>query len=102
MGGRVGGIGGAVLGCLAGLFAFLAGRGKARGFVLAGIWIMIVIGTVSTAAGLVALLLSQPDEVWLPLMLAGLLLLLIMPLRLKDFHGKYENRELRKMAALDT
>lgn len=99
--GLIGGIGGSVLGCLGGLLSWLAAQGKARGFVLASSWGLIVLGALSGAAGLVALLLRQPYAVWFVLLLVGVLLLGILPFRLRQYLRQYRDLELRKMAAAD-
>ena len=101
-GGWVGGLGGAVLGCVAGLFATLAAKGKARGLVLGGTWVMVGVGFCAAAGGVIALLLKQPYGVWFPLLLLGLLLLLILPLRVRDFRRSYETLEMRRMSSLDS
>jgi hypothetical protein len=63
--------------------------------------LLIGLGGLSAAAGLVALGLKQPYEVWFPLLLLGVLLLAIVPVRLKQFQRHYHELELRRMTALD-
>ncbi|HVV71153.1 MAG TPA: hypothetical protein VHI52_06595, partial [Verrucomicrobiae bacterium] len=100
-GGMVGGGVGAFLGCFASLLGTLAAKGKARGFVLASLKVMIGLGVVSTVVGLLALGLRQPAGVWCVLLLLGAILLVIVPARLKHFHRGYEEMEMRRMAAID-
>jgi hypothetical protein len=99
--GLVGGIGGATLGCLAGLLAWLASRGQARSFVVVTMWVLTGLGAVLAGASVVALAMSQPYAVWFPLVLGALLLLGIIPARLRQFQKHYEELELRRMTALD-
>jgi hypothetical protein len=100
-GGLIGGIGGALLGLMGGLLAFLSAKGKAREFVLVSTKFLIGLGVLSTGAGFVALGLHQPYEVWFVLLLGGVILLIILPFRLRDYQRRYELLELRKMAAMD-
>jgi hypothetical protein len=99
--GFVGGISGGTVGCLASLLAWLASKGRARPFVVGASVLLIGLGGLSAAAGLVALGLKQPYEVWFPLLLLGVLLLAIVPVRLKQFQRHYHELELRRMTALD-
>lgn len=101
VGGLIGGIGGGVVGTLGSLLAWLASNGRARGFVLISVRGLIALGALSTAAGLVALTTRQPYGVWFVLLLLGILLLAILPARLKDYKRHYHDLELRRMAALD-
>ena len=99
--GLVGGIAGGTLGCLASLLAWLASKGRSRGLVVATSGILIGAGALATLAGLVAVCFQQPYAVWFPLVLLGVLLLAILPIRLKQFQKQYEALELRRMASLD-
>jgi hypothetical protein len=99
--GLIGGIGGGFIGCLGTLLAWLASKGKARGFVLAIQKGLIVLGGLLVAAGLAALGLRQPYAVWFVLLLVGVLLLGIFPFRLRQSQRTYNDLELRKMTALD-
>lgn len=101
MGGMVGGIGGATLGCLASLLAWLASRGRARGLVVGLSFGLIALGGVFLLLGLVALASSQPYAVWFPLVLAGALVTFILTFRLKRFQKHYEQIELRRMVSID-
>ena len=99
--GLIGGISGSVLGCLGALLGWLSAKGRARGFVLVSFKLLIGLGILSTAAGLIGLAVQQPYGVWFPLLLAGVLLLGILPFSLRDCQRRYENLEMRKMAAMD-
>ena len=100
-GALIGGIGGCVLGCLGGLSSWLAFKGKGRGFVLATLKSLIALGVVSAVTGFVALSLRQPYGVWFAPLLLGVILLAILPFRLKRYQQRYEDLEMRKMTALD-
>ena len=99
--GMVGGIGGGVLGCLGGLLGWLAWKGQARRFVVAASWVLIGLGAALGLAAVVALSEKQPYAVWFPLVLGGVLLLGIIPFRLRNFLKHYEDLELRRMTAID-
>ncbi|MHA3772527.1 hypothetical protein ACXR0O_13410 [Verrucomicrobiota bacterium sgz303538] len=99
--GWIGGIGGALLGCLGSLMEWCAKRGKSRTFVVISCRVLIGIGAVATVAGLFALLLHQPYGVWYVLLLLGVLCVVIFPFRLRRYQEHYRNLELRRMSALD-
>ncbi len=100
-GGWVGGLGGALLGILGGTFGWLAGRGKARGFVTAGMRGLIAVGSISLVAGAAAYFQSQPYAVWYPLLLTGILSVTILPFGLRQILRQYQARELQKIQAAD-
>ena len=99
--GLVGGIGGSVVGCLGGLLAWLASKGKARRFVLASLKLLIGLGVLLGSAGIWALSLRKPYGVWFVLILMAVILLAVLPARLKQYQRMYEELELRKMASMD-
>jgi len=99
--GMVGGIGGAVLGCLGGLIGTLAGLGKAGRFVLALSKAIFLFGFVLLAGGLVALSQSQPYAVYYPLLLGGVICTVVMGGTLPALRRRYEQDELRKIASMD-
>jgi hypothetical protein len=99
--GMVGGMGGGVLGCLGGLLGWLAWKGQARRFVVAASWMLIGLGIALGLAAVVALSEKQPYAVWFPLVLGGVLLLGIIPFRLRNSLKHYEDLELRRMTAVD-
>jgi len=99
--GMVGGIGGGVIGCLGGLLGWLAWKGQARRFVVAASWLLIGLGVALGLAAVVALSEKQRYAVWFPLVLGGILLLGIIPFRLRKFLKHYKDLELRRMMAMD-
>ena len=99
--GLIGGIGGATIGCLAALLALMASRGLARSFVLGMLQALLGLGVVSSIAGIVALCMKQPYGVWMPLLLAGVLLLAIIPQRFRQIQRQYAELELRRMSSVD-
>jgi hypothetical protein len=99
--GVVGGIGGGVIGCLGGLLGRLAWKGQARRFVVAASWLLIGLGVALGLAAVVALSEKQRYAVWFPLVLGGVLLLGIIPFRLRKFLKHYKDLELRRMMAMD-
>lgn len=101
MAGTVGGLGGGVIGCLAGLAGFLAGRGRAPGFVVGLMNSLTVLGGLSLAGGLAALAVRQPVHVWGTLLLLGLILVTTIPFRLRQMRRHYADLELRRMTAVD-
>jgi len=99
--GLIGGIGGACIGCFAGLLGWLAAQGKARAFVLVSLKVLVLLGAVSSVAAVIAIAGKQPYAVWFPLTLGGLILLSIIPIRLRQFHKHYRELELRRMNSID-
>jgi hypothetical protein len=99
--GWIGGIGGSVLGCLGSILTVLAARGRWRGFVIWTSVTLIAIGTISAIVGVAAVVIGQPYAVWFPLILMGVVLLAILPFRLRHYQRGYEDLELRRMASMD-
>jgi hypothetical protein len=99
--GWVGGIGGAVLGCLGTFLEWSAARGRARRFVLAASRTLLVLGIASLTAGLIAIALRQPYGVWYVLLLCGLICTAVFAVRLRQYQARYRELELRRMSALD-
>src|SRR6266487_1876881 len=93
--------GGSVIGCLGGLLGWLAWKGQARRFVVAASWLLIGLGVALGLAAVVALSEKQRYAVWFPLVLGGVLLLGIIPFRLRKFLKHYKDLELRRMMAID-
>jgi hypothetical protein len=100
-GGLIGGIYGTIIGCLGGLIGLLAGRGKAKNFVLGLMKVLVFIGAAGTAFGVYALSRSQPYAVYYPLLLGGGITALLFGALLGNVRKRYEERELRKMHAAD-
>ena len=100
-GGLVGGLTGALLGCLGALVGVLGGLGKGRSVVMGLLGLMLAIGAVALALGVVAVLRSQPYEVFYPLLLVGIICSIVPPFSLRALRRRYEEVELRRMQALD-
>jgi hypothetical protein len=99
--GWIGGIGGSIVGLLGGLIGTLGGLGKARRFVVALTATLIAVGVLSLIVGLIALTLCQPYAVYYPLLLGGIILTAVCGGNLPTLRRRYEQIELRKMAAMD-
>jgi hypothetical protein len=100
--GLIGGIGGASLGCFAALLSWLASIGKARGFVLASMKLLVAFGAVLAIGAIMAIAGRQPYAVWFPLALCAALLLGIIPARFRQSRRHYDELELRRMSSMDT
>ncbi len=100
-GGWIGGIGGSVIGMLGGMIGILAGFGKGRRFVVASTIALAILGTVALVLGVIAFLMEQPYGVYYPLLLGGLILAAVFGANLPGIRRRYEQIELRKMAAMD-
>jgi hypothetical protein len=99
--GWIGGIGGVIVGLLGALIGVLAGLGKARRFVIAITTTLIGAGVVSLVVGLIALALGQPYAVYYTLLLGGIILTGVCGGNLPGLLRRYQQAELRKMAAMD-
>jgi hypothetical protein len=101
-GGWIGGIVGCLFGVVGATVGILAARGKGWKFVLGVFPVFFVIGGVSLAAGVIALLTGQTYGVWYPLfLLGGLSILIFIPLYFR-IRRRYAQVELRKMQAMDS
>jgi hypothetical protein len=99
--GIVGGVGGALIGCLGALIEWLAARGKGQCFVVNAVRVMIGAGVVFALGGLAAVALRQPYGVWYAVLLLGVLLVVIFPFRLRRYQDRYREFELRRMTSMD-
>ena len=99
--GWIGGIGGSVIGLLGALIGVLGGLGKARRFVIAITTTLIGVGVLSLIVGLIAVTLGQPYAVYYPLLLGGIILTAVCGGNLPGLLRRYQQVELRKMAAMD-
>jgi hypothetical protein len=99
--GAWGALAGGIIGSVGALIGVLTSLGRAKRFVSASTIILIITGTVSFVAGVVALGQAQPYAVYYPLLLVGFLAAVI-PLALRSsIHKRYEELELRRMRAHD-
>lgn len=99
--GLIGGIGGSVIGCLGGLLGTLAGRCRARRFVLFMMTLLTVLGGVAILVGVFALVRSQPYAVWYPLLLGGGICVIAIGVSIPGVRRRYDEFELRKTRAMD-
>ena len=99
--GWIGAILGTALGCLGALVGTLTSKGKARALVLGALKLTAVVGVALLAAGIAAITTKQPYHVYYPLLLLGLLGTVIPLGVLKTCRKRFEEMELRKMAAMD-
>jgi hypothetical protein len=99
--GWIGGIGGSIVGLLGAVIGTLGGLGKARRFVVALTATLVGAGVLSLIVGLIALALGQPYPVYYPLLLLGIILTAVCGGNLPMLRRRYQQIELRKMAAMD-
>lgn len=100
-GGLVGGIVGSLVGLLGALVGMLAGSGRARGVAFGALRMMQVIGAIALVLGVAALVRAQPYAVFYPLLLIGVLASALPIVLTPTLRKRYEDSELRRMAALD-
>ena len=99
--GRLGGVMGSFVGLVGATIGALGGMGRARRFVMTLVAVTILLGVCMRVLCGIALASSQPDGVWYPLGLTGLISVAVFaPLR-GAIRKRYEQAELRKMAAAD-
>jgi hypothetical protein len=97
----LGGIGGSALGLLGALVGLLASRGQARSLVLALLKGMFAFGAVALVAAVVSVWLTQPPALLVTLFLLGVLCTALPAALLGKVRRQYEEREFRRMRALD-
>ncbi len=98
---RWGGIAGSILGVIGAVLGTLAGAGRARTFVLAGLKVLMVAGVFGLLLGVIALFLNQPYQTYYPLFLISGIALAVPAFSLPGVRKRYEELELRRMRALD-
>jgi hypothetical protein len=99
--GIVGGVGGVLIGCLGAIVEWLTVRGKAQRFVVNAVRVLIGVGVACALGGFAAVALRQPHGVWYALLLLGVLVVVIFPLRLRSYQDRYRELELRRMTSMD-
>ena len=99
--GLMGGIGGGLIGLWGALIGVLAARGKARQFVLASANALPVIGVASLVGGVAAIATAQPDAVYYPFLLIGVILIVVFGKMRGNLSARYEQLELKKMQSMD-
>jgi len=100
-GGLLGGGFGILMGLFGAVVGTLGGRGKARRFVLAALKVLFAAGLVCLVVLAVALIDGQPFPVFFPLLIAGLLCTVLPARMIPMMRKRYEDLELRKIAARD-
>jgi len=96
-----GAFGGALVGVWGGLIGMLAGRGKARGFVMGSATFLLVLGVISLCLGVAAFALGQPYVIFYPLLLIGVIVTLVVGGLRRTLPRRYEAHEMKKMQAMD-
>jgi len=99
--GIFGGIGGSVVGLVGALVGIFTSIGKFRRFVLSLMIVWVVFGVICLVIGVVSLLSEQPYAVYYPLLLFGFLCTLLPACLYRGVRKRYEEFELRKLAARD-
>lgn len=99
--GLLGGVAGSLLGLLGAVAGSLVSMGRAKGFVLAALRVVAVVGVGSLVLGAVALQAGQPYAVYYPLLLVGGLGAVLGVGLQRPAGRRYEQLELQRMHALD-
>ncbi len=99
--GLFGGLAGTGIGVLGALIGILASCGRGRSVVVSICGLMIIGGVVTLAAGVFALLRTQPYAVYYPLLLGGVLCTILPAALLPTIRRRYQELELRRMNAMD-
>jgi hypothetical protein len=100
-GGVAGGVAGSLFGLLGALIGTLAGTGRARRVVFGALRLMQVIGAGTLVLGVAAIVMAQPYPVYYPLLLLGVVGSLVPIALTPALRKRYEDAELRRIAALD-
>jgi hypothetical protein len=98
----IGGIGGPLIGCSGGLLGWLAGKGKARRFVLAAWKGCIAVGILFLVAAIIAFATGQPSYVSMPLFIFGIVPTVVFSAVWPSAKKSYADLEIRRMAAIDS
>lgn len=99
--GWMGGIAGSLLGLLGALVGVLASTGRGARVAFGALRTMQLIGIISLASGVAALVQAQPYPVFYPLLLLGGIATVLPIALMPALRRRYEESELRQMAALD-
>jgi len=99
--GMIGGIAGTVVGLWGALVGVLAGRGRARGFVLNSATILLALGVVAFIGGLIGMALQPGSPVYYAMILTGVIVSVVTGLLRRILPKRYEEVEVRRMQALD-
>jgi hypothetical protein len=99
--GWIGGISGSIAGLTGAFIGLLAAMGKGRRIVSMVMWLSIAMGVILTVFGIVALTMRQPFAVWYGPLLVGVILATVLGFNLRTIRRRYDDLELRRMAALD-
>ena len=99
--GLVGGIGGALYGCLVGgggaFVGIFAGKGKFKKFILTYLFIIMAVSAILLCVGIFALATGQPYHVWYPFMFIGGMGAIQLPIFYIMTRKFYIKAELKKM-----
>jgi hypothetical protein len=100
---KIGAFGGAILGSLCGIIGAMAGifspRGKAKGFVLGSMFLMVLVGAGSLVVGIVGVSTGQPYNVWFPFLLIGSILCFVTGPLIPVTKTRYRQADQRRLDA---
>lgn len=101
--GMVGGIAGAGIGVLGGIYGTVLGicspKGKAKVLVFTMHWCSLLLGVLLLIGGITALVSGQPYRVWYPIILPGAILTLLMVCFTPMVFARYRQAEHRQLHA---
>jgi hypothetical protein len=92
---------GSFFGLLGAFVGVVGGLGKARRVVRGALWLGLLLGVTSLAIGGIALVRGQPQHVWYPLLLIGIIATVLDAMMLPTMQRATEAREFQRMKALD-
>jgi len=96
-----GGVAGGLVGLLGALVGILASRGQARAFVLSLLKGMLAFGAIALLAAAAGLWRAQPPELLFTFLLLGVICTVVPASLLGKVRRDYEEKEFRRMRALD-